>query len=56
MARNPNMMREMQRNTDRAMQNIEMLPEGFNHLRRMYTNIQEPMMEASLEHVNFISI
>jgi len=46
MARNPNVMREMQRGNDRAMQNIETIPEGFNHLRRMYTNIQEPMMDS----------
>jgi len=43
------MMREMQRGNDRAMQNIETIPGGFNHLRRMYTDIQEPMMDASLE-------
>jgi ubiquilin len=46
MARNPELMREMMRNTDRAMSNIESHPEGFNLLRRMYTNVQEPMMNA----------
>jgi ubiquilin len=46
-ARNPELMREMMRNTDRAMSNIEAHPEGFNALRRMYENIQEPMMDAS---------
>ncbi|CAM9362613.1 unnamed protein product [Phaeothamnion confervicola] len=44
--RNPAAMREMMRNQDRAMSNIESHPEGFNALRRMYEDIQEPMMEA----------
>ena len=47
MARSPSLMREMTRNTDRAMSNIESHPEGFNMLRRMYTNVQEPLMEAA---------
>lgn len=47
MMRNPELMREMMRGTDRALSNIEALPEGFNHLRRMYNDIQEPMMNAS---------
>ncbi|KAK8625277.1 hypothetical protein V6N13_090152 [Hibiscus sabdariffa] len=46
-ARNPELMREMMRNTDRAMSNIESSPEGFNMLRRMYENVQEPFMNAS---------
>ncbi|CAN8257823.1 unnamed protein product [Cochlearia groenlandica] len=46
-ARNPELMREMQRNTDRAMSNIESMPEGFNHLRRMYENVQEPFLNAT---------
>jgi len=46
-ARNPHLMREMQRNTDRAMSNIEAHPEGFNALRRMYENVQEPLMNLS---------
>eukprot|EP01115_Flamella_aegyptia_P015552 TRINITY_DN9633_c0_g1_i1.p1 TRINITY_DN9633_c0_g1~~TRINITY_DN9633_c0_g1_i1.p1 ORF type:complete len:451 (+),score=65.21 TRINITY_DN9633_c0_g1_i1:57-1409(+) len=45
--RNPDLMREMMRNTDRAMSNIEMHPEGFNLLRRMYTDVQQPMMDAA---------
>jgi len=47
MYRNPELYREMMRNTDRAMSNIENHPEGFNLLRRMYTNVQEPMMDAT---------
>uniref|UniRef100_A0A453J2S3 Ubiquitin-like domain-containing protein n=2 Tax=Aegilops tauschii subsp. strangulata TaxID=200361 RepID=A0A453J2S3_AEGTS len=46
-ARNPELMREMMRNTDRAMSNIESSPEGFNMLRRMYETVQEPFMNAT---------
>lgn len=35
--RNPEVMREMMRNTDRAMSNIEAHPEGFNMLRQVTT-------------------
>lgn len=45
--RNPEIMREMMRNTDRAMSNIEASPEGFNMLRRMYENVQEPFLDAT---------
>ncbi|EPS65900.1 hypothetical protein M569_08869, partial [Genlisea aurea] len=46
-ARNPEIMREMMRNTDRAMSNLEASPEGFNMLRRMYENVQEPFLNAT---------
>jgi len=46
-ARNPELMREMMRHTDRAMSNIESTPEGFNMLRRMYENVQEPFLNAT---------
>uniref|UniRef100_A0ACD5TU45 Uncharacterized protein n=1 Tax=Avena sativa TaxID=4498 RepID=A0ACD5TU45_AVESA len=46
-ARNPELMREMMRNTDRAMSNIESTPEGFNMLRRMYETVQEPFLNAT---------
>lgn len=39
--RNPAMFREMQRNADRAMMNIESHPEGARLLRRLYGNIDE---------------
>lgn len=45
--RNPEMLREMMRNTDRAMSNIESSPEGFNMLRRLYENVQEPFLNAT---------
>ncbi|KAL5209777.1 hypothetical protein ABZP36_005400 [Zizania latifolia] len=47
-ARNPELMREMMRNTDRAMSNIESSPEGFNMLRRMYETVQEPFLNATM--------
>jgi len=46
-ARNPEIMREIMRNTDRAMSNIESSPEGFNMLRRMYETVQEPFLNAT---------
>lgn len=46
MMRNPNAMREMMRSQDLAMSQLENLPGGFNALRRMYEDVQEPMMEA----------
>ncbi|KAK4490468.1 hypothetical protein RD792_001145 [Penstemon davidsonii] len=46
-ARNPELMREMMRHTDRAMSNIESSPEGFNMLRRMYENVEEPFLNAT---------
>jgi len=45
-------MREMMRNSDRAMSYMENHPEGFSMLRRMYTNVQEPMMNASMPQNN----
>lgn len=47
MARNPSLMNEMMRNTDRQMANIEMMPGGFDALRRMHENIQAPLMDAT---------
>ena len=44
--RNPELMREMQRNNDRALSNIEAIPGGFNHLRRMYNTFQSPLESA----------
>ncbi|EDV27016.1 uncharacterized protein TRIADDRAFT_63757 [Trichoplax adhaerens] len=49
MARNPSMLQEMMRSQDRAMSNLESIPGGFNALRRMYSDIQEPMMNAAQE-------
>uniref|UniRef100_A0ABM5F407 Ubiquilin-4 n=1 Tax=Pogona vitticeps TaxID=103695 RepID=A0ABM5F407_9SAUR len=49
LARNPAMMQEMMRNQDRALSNLESIPGGYNALRRMYTDIQEPMLSAARE-------
>ena len=46
MMSNPAYQLEMTRNQDRALSNIEMLPEGFNALRRAYASVQEPLFEA----------
>ncbi|XP_065672403.1 ubiquilin-1 isoform X3 [Hydra vulgaris] len=51
MMRNPSMMQEMMRNQDRAMSNLESIPGGFNALRRLYTDVQEPMMNAADEQI-----
>ncbi|SOV15837.1 ubiquitin-like protein, putative [Plasmodium gaboni] len=47
MIKNPSLMKELMKNTDRAISNIEAIPGGFNTLRRMYYNIQEPMYEST---------
>lgn len=44
--RNPSLRREMMRNTDRTMSAIENMPGGFNELRKIYQQIQEPMENA----------
>ncbi|KAK7796287.1 hypothetical protein U0070_008286 [Myodes glareolus] len=49
LARIPAMMQEMMRNQDRVLSNLESIPRGFNALRRMYTDIQEPMLTAARE-------
>eukprot|EP00884_Botryococcus_braunii_P016240 jgi/Botrbrau1/329/Bobra.0022s0286.1 len=51
-ASNPALLREQMRNQDRAMSNIEAHPEGFNALRRMYENFQEPLMSAATGEAN----
>jgi len=46
MMRDPNAMRNAMRNQDLAMSQIENIPGGFSALRRMYEDVQEPMMDA----------
>jgi len=46
MARNPNLLREQMRNTDRALSNLETHPEGFQALRRLYEDVQLPLGQA----------
>eukprot|EP01026_Neomeris_dumetosa_P007652 TRINITY_DN12375_c0_g4_i1.p1 TRINITY_DN12375_c0_g4~~TRINITY_DN12375_c0_g4_i1.p1 ORF type:complete len:449 (-),score=57.37 TRINITY_DN12375_c0_g4_i1:275-1621(-) len=47
LAQNPSLMQEHMRAQDRAISNIESFPEGFNALRRLYENVQEPLMSAT---------
>ena len=46
-ARNPNLMREQMRSTDRALAHLDTSPEGFAALRRLYADVQAPLMEAA---------
>jgi len=46
MMRDPNAMQNMMRNQDLAMSQIENIPGGFSALRRMYEDVQEPMINA----------
>ncbi|KAJ2719133.1 hypothetical protein GGI07_005398 [Coemansia sp. Benny D115] len=45
-AQNPRLMREVQRNNDRMLSNLESAPGGYAHIRRMYHNVQEPLARA----------
>ena len=45
--RNPSVMREMMRSTDRAMSNLESIPGGSAALHKLYNEVQEPLFEAS---------
>jgi len=45
-ATNPSLMAEQMRSNDRAMSNISSMPGGFDALRRMYTDVQQPMERA----------
>lgn len=56
LARNPAMMQEMMRNQDRALSNLESIPGGYNALRRMYTDIQEPMFSAARDQVPIMAL
>lgn len=49
MMRNPAAFQELMRSQDRAMSNLESIPGGYNALRRMYTELQEPMLNAAQE-------
>ncbi|KAF1768428.1 hypothetical protein GCK72_000240 [Caenorhabditis remanei] len=47
MMRNPNMMNEMMRNHDQAIRNLQGLPGGEAALERLYTDVQEPLMNSA---------
>uniref|UniRef100_A0A7S3VGM9 Ubiquilin n=1 Tax=Chaetoceros debilis TaxID=122233 RepID=A0A7S3VGM9_9STRA len=46
MMRDPSAMQNAMRNQDLALSQIENIPGGFNALRRMYEDVQAPMMDA----------
>eukprot|EP01125_Pyxidicula_operculata_P015531 TRINITY_DN527_c0_g1_i1.p1 TRINITY_DN527_c0_g1~~TRINITY_DN527_c0_g1_i1.p1 ORF type:complete len:340 (-),score=95.34 TRINITY_DN527_c0_g1_i1:6-1025(-) len=46
MIQNPGLRKEMMRNTDRALANIESLPGGMDALTQMFHSVQEPLYEA----------
>ncbi|XP_063982563.1 ubiquilin-1 [Diachasmimorpha longicaudata] len=46
LVRNPAMLQELMRSHDRALSNLESIPGGHSALRRMYRDIQEPMLAA----------
>lgn len=52
MVRNPAALQEVMRNYDRQLNNMESMPGGYNVLRRMYTEFQEPLMNAFHDNSN----
>merc|ERR1719487_1400431 len=46
MMRNPSLMREMQRNADRAIGQLDVMPGGHNALVRAHQDIADPLMNA----------
>merc|ERR1719473_29932 len=46
MMRNPSLMREMQRNADRAIGQLDVMPGGHNALVRAHTDVVDPLMAA----------
>ncbi|XP_015601453.1 ubiquilin-1 [Cephus cinctus] len=52
LARNPSMLQELMRSHDRALSNLESIPGGYSALRRMYRDIQEPMLAAAANDRN----
>ena len=52
LARNPSMLQELMRSHDRALSNLESIPGGYSALRRMYIDIQEPMLAAAANERN----
>ena len=41
------------RGHDRAMSNLENIPEGFSHLKKVYSTLQEPMYDAFTPKTRF---
>lgn len=55
MVQNPAALQEVMRNYDRALNNMESMPGGYNVLRRMYTEFQEPLLSAFQDQNQFSS-
>lgn len=53
MVRNPAAFQEVMRNYDRALNNMESMPGGFNALRRIYSEFQEPLLGAFQDSSQF---
>ncbi|XP_033322633.1 ubiquilin isoform X1 [Megalopta genalis] len=49
LARNPSMLQELMRSHDRALNNLESIPGGHSALRRLYRDIQEPILAATAD-------
>lgn len=52
LARNPSALQELMRTHDRALNNLESMPGGYDALQRMYRDIQEPIYNAATEQFN----
>lgn len=50
-ARNPALQQELLRQQDRALSNVEAMPGGLNLLSRMYTDVQEPLLDAAAQQM-----
>merc|ERR1719191_2102450 len=46
MAANPSLMREMMRNADRSIGNLDVIPGGHNALRRAHEEVADPIFDA----------
>merc|ERR1719420_2295057 len=46
MATNPSLMREMMRNADRSIGNLDVMPGGHNALRRAHEEVADPIFDA----------
>ncbi|RNA39541.1 ubiquilin-1 isoform X1 [Brachionus plicatilis] len=55
-ARNPAALQELMRNHDRALSNLESVPGGFNALQRIYREIEEPMLNATMNQNPFAAL
>lgn len=52
LAQNPSMLQELMRSHDRALSNLESIPGGYSTLRRLYHDIEEPILTAAANERN----